>query len=97
MKCHHSLVVYSSSFSISLVITSTLEHDKASRRVEGRWIDFGKASSGRESEMSQAETSPKTAGTKRDVPVDDAEKNGVKPESSNGDKERERAVLMASL
>ena len=47
--------------------------------------------------MSQAETSPKAVGTKRDMPVDDAGKNGVKPESSNGDKERERAVLMASL
>lgn len=46
--------------------------------------------------MSQAETSPKTVGTKRDMSVDGAESNGVKPESSNGDKERERAVLMAS-
>jgi hypothetical protein len=43
--------------------------------------------------MSQAETSPKSIGTKRHMSVDHAEKNGVDLQSSNGDKEREQTCL----
>lgn len=44
--------------------------------------------------MSQAQTSPKATGTKRDMSVEDSEKHGANAQSSNGDKEREQIHLV---